>query len=211
MSAGRRRTSFATPFIMTVAATTSLPACSKDKGPAGNPPPPEFPGMKWSVRMVNMKCLASEQGPNPPPPRAIECPPGMSGSNTLIVGELSPSECGIVPQGCTDNTCVKIRTPCPLPPGKQVVTKLANVWMIEKKDGKCHAEEGDVDDCPPGVDCNPPKPRYVPCPPGITEDAPMRVAELVDATCVIAPTGCMDTSCIGAKIACPTEQPVSPE
>ena len=167
--------------------------------------------MTWSVRMVDMKCLAREMSSKPPPPLAIECPPGMSGSTTFVVGMLSSNECGIVPPDCYATSCVKIRTPCPLPPGKQVVTKLANVWMIEKKDGTCHAEEGDVDDCPPGVDCNPPRPRYVPCPPGITEDKPMRVAELVDATCVIAPPGCMDTGCVGAKIACPSEHPVSPE
>lgn len=197
---------------MTVAATTSLPACSKDRGPPGNPPPPEFHGPHWSVRMENMKCWArSANSEATASPRAIECPPGMSGSTTFVVGELSSNECGVVPSGCEDSSCVKIRTPCPLPPGKQVVTKLANVWAIEKRNGKCHAEEGDVDDCPPGADCNPPRPRYVPCPPGITEDAPMRVAEMPDATCVIAPPGCKDTSCIGEKIACPSEQPVSPE
>jgi hypothetical protein len=97
---------------------------------------------------------------------------------------------------------VQIHTPCPLPSGQQVVHKLANVWTIEKRGGGCHAEEGD---CPPGVDCNPPQPRMMPCPAGITEDHDVRVAELPDATCVIVPDGCADTSCVGAKTPCPTQ------
>jgi hypothetical protein len=202
VSASWRRTSFATPFIMTVAATASVPACSKDKGPPGNPPQPEFPGMTWSVRMLNMTCLASEHGPNPPPPRAIECPPGMSGSTTFVVGELASNECGIVPAGCADKACVKIRTPCPMPVGQKVVHKLANVWLIEKRGDKCHAEEGDEDECPPGTDCNPPSPRFVPCPAGITEEKPVRVAEMPDATCVRVPNGCDNTGCAREKIDC---------
>jgi len=100
-----------------------------------------------------------------------------------------------------ETTCVKIKTPCPLPYGKEVVQKLANVWRIEKRGDKCHAE--DNDECPPGVDCNPPEPRFVPCPPGITEEKDVRIAELPDATCVIAPEGCKDTSCVTEKVPCP--------
>lgn len=157
--------------------------------------------------MQDMKCSASvpvEGRGNPPAPAEIECPPGMSGNNVIVVGQLAPDDCGIVPPGCTDASCVKLRTPCPLPPGKHVVHKLANVWTIEKRAGGCHAEEGGVD-CPPGVDCNPPQPRMMPCPEGITEDKDVHVAELPDATCVIVPDGCADTSCVGAKTPCPTK------
>ena len=197
----RRRTSFVAPFIVTVT------ACGSSKEPAGNPPPPQFSGPTWNVGMSDMKCFASVPvvgRANPPAPREIECPPGMSGSTVFVVGELKVNECGIVPPGCTDEACVKIRTPCPLPPGKHVVHQLANVWTIEKRGAECHAEEGDVD-CPPGVDCNPPQPRMMPCPAGITEDKNVRIAELPDATCVIVPDGCADTSCVGAKTACPTQ------
>jgi hypothetical protein len=197
----RRRTSFVAPFIV------SVTACGSSKEPAGNPPPPQFPGATWSVRMHDMKCYASvaPEGPgNPPAPREIECPPGMSGNTALIVGELKDKECGIVPAGCTDASCVKIRTPCPLPHGQHVVRKLMNVWTIEKRKEGCHAEEGEVD-CPPGVDCNPPQPRMIACPEGITEAKNVRIAELPDATCVIVPDGCDDTSCVGAKTLCPTQ------
>ncbi len=160
--------------------------------------------MTWTVEMQSLRCIAHGAAAQAQA-QAIECPPGISGNIKLVVGELETNECGIVPAGCVETACVKLRTPCPLPPGKQLVQKLANVWMIEKHGTGCHAEEGDIDDCPPGVDCNPPRPRMVPCPNGITEGAPMRVAELPDATCVLVPIGCQDTSCIGEKIACPTE------
>ena len=153
--------------------------------------------------MVDLKCRALAPGQ---PDLAIECPPGMTGNTTFVVGALADKQCGIVPAGCVDETCVKIRTPCPLPPGRQVRQPLSNVWTIEKRGAGCHAEDGGGhDECPPGVDCNPPEPRTVPCPAGITEDKPIRVAELPDATCAIVPDGCDDASCATPKIACPTE------
>lgn len=196
-----RRTRFVAPFIVTVT------ACGSSKEPLpGNPPQPRFAGATWSVRMRDMKCTASvvvsDPRENPPAPTEIECPPGMAGNNVIVVGALADGACGVVPSGCVDASCVKLRTPCPLPPGQHVVHKLANVWTIEKRRGGCHAEDGD---CPPGVDCNPPEPRMVPCPEGITEEKNVRIAELPDATCAIVPEGCADTSCLGAKTRCPTE------
>ena len=176
----------------------------------GSKEPPKrerFPGITWNVQMNRNdgKCQARESGPNPPPPVAIECPPGMSGSTVFVVGKLANDTCGIVPPACLDEHCVKIHTPCPLPPGQEVKQKLANVWLIEKRGERCHAEEGDEDECPPGMDCNPPQPRFVKCPPGITEEHPVRVAELPDATCVVVPSGCKDTSCAKEKTDCPTQ------
>lgn len=191
----RRRTRFATPVIL-------VAACSKSEPPK----PKEFAGATYTVRMVDMKCLAHQRGNPPPPPRAIECPPGMASKTVFTVGELADKTCGIIPAGCVDETCVKIKTPCPLPPGKQLATALSIVWTIEKRGDACHAEEGDGhEDCPPGVDCNPPEPRIVPCPPGVTEDKPVRVAELPDATCVVVPEGCATTTCATEKTRCPTE------
>jgi hypothetical protein len=188
MAAFRRRATFAAPFIITVA------ACAKDK------PKDAFPGPTWQVTMRDLKCHASTPGPNPPAPRAIECPPGMSGKTTMTVTELADHSCAVVPASCKDASCAHPKTPCPLPAGQQIVHKLANVWLIEKRGDKCHAEE---DDCPPGVDCNPPAPRFLPCPPGVTEDKPGRIAELPDTTCVIVPDGCDDTSCATVKTPCP--------
>ena len=195
MSAFRRRTRFATPVIL-------VAACSSSKEPTK---PKQFPGMTWSVRMlVDMKCVATELGPNPPAPRSIECPPGMSGTTVFTVGELANKTCGIVPAGCVDERCVKIPASCPLPPGQEAVQKLSVVWTIEKQGDECHAEEGEGHDaCPPGVDCNPPQPRVVTCPREVTETQPIRIAELVDATCVVVPDGCENTGCAKQKVVCP--------
>lgn len=194
MSAFRRRTTFAAPVILTVAACSS----GKDK--------PNQTGAfatTWQVSMANMRCEARGPAANPPAPvREIQCPPGMTGNITMEVAQLRSGNCAVVPPGCKDASCAKSITPCPLPPGEKVVHKLAYIWIIEKRGELCHAEEEDHD-CPPGVDCNPPAPRTFPCPPGVTEEKPLHFAELPDTTCVIVPEGCEDTSCATEKIDCP--------
>jgi hypothetical protein len=189
MSAVRRRTQFAAPVIV-------IAACSPAKEA-----PKQFPGATWSVRMqVDMQCVASAGSAV----RSIDCPPGMSGTTVFTVGELSNQRCGIVPRGCFDETCVTIPASCPLPPGQQAVQNLAVVWTIEKLGDACHAEEGEGHDaCPPGIDCNPPMPRIVKCPPGVTDTQSLRIAELVDARCVIVPDGCDNTGCAKQPIECP--------
>jgi hypothetical protein len=194
MSAFRRRTAFAAPVILTIAACSS-----------GKEKPKQSPfGTMWSVEMrENLKCYAAGPMVNPPAPaQEIECPPGMTGGRDMQVAMLMSSQCAVVPPGCTEASCARPFTPCPLPPGQRVVKKLAYVWTIEKRGELCHAEEEDHE-CPPGVDCNPPAPRTFPCPPGVTEDKPMQFAELPDATCVIVPAGCEDTGCATEKIDCP--------
>lgn len=193
MTAFRRRTTFAAPVILTVAACSS----SKDKPKPATP----FP-VSWQVSMQNMKCLASSLGPNPPAPQEIECPPGMTGGIHMTVAQLAEGTCAVVPPRCEDKSCAKPITPCPLPHGQKLVRKLSYVWTIEKRGDKCHAEEEDHD-CPPGVDCNPPAPRTFDCPPGVTEEKPLHFAELPDLTCVIVPEGCDNTGCATEQIPCP--------
>lgn len=204
MSAFRRRTTFAAPVILTVAACGGgkQPDKAKDN-PAPTPEVASALPLRWTVSMQNMKCFASEvvRG-NPPVPQEIECPPGMTGHLTMTVAQLPDRRCAVVPAGCDGPTCAKPVTACPLPPGEKLVKKLAYVWVIEKRGDKCHAEEEDHD-CPPGVDCNPPAPRTFDCPPGVTEDKPMKFAELPDTTCVIVPDGCEDTGCATQQIPCP--------
>ena len=147
--------------------------------------------------MQDMQCSARQIGSNPPaPPQAIQCPPGMSGSTRFTVEQRADATCIVTPGNHI--------TPCPLPPGATLVQKLGVVWTIEKRGAHCHAEEEDHD-CPPGVDCNPPKPRTFPCPPGVTEEMPLHVAELPDATCVVVPDGCTDTGCATTQVDCPPE------
>ena len=195
MSAFRRRTKFAAPVILTVA------ACSSGKDKPKPEPRGAFP-VTWQVRMENMQCEARIPSNPPAPVQAIECPPGMTGNMYMTVAQLEGGKCAVAPQGCTDASCAKPITPCPLPPGAKLIKKLAYVWIIEKRGELCHAEEEDHD-CPPGVDCNPPSPKTFACPPGVTEEKPMHFAELPDTTCVIVPDGCEDTGCATQKIDCP--------
>lgn len=152
---------------------------------------------------MDMRCVATENTVDPLP-LSIDCPPGMSGTTVFTVAKLANKRCGIVPRGCFDETCVTIPAECPLPFGEEAVQKLAVVWTIEKLGDDCHAEEGEGHDaCPPGVDCNPPMPRIVKCPPGVTETQSLRIAELVNARCVVVPDGCENTGCAKEPIACP--------
>jgi len=139
---------------------------------------------------------------NPPPPQEVECPPGTSGKTVTRIGELDDKSCAIVPPGCLEIDCAKTPAPCPLPQGQKVVHKIVFAYRIEKRGETCHVEEEDHD-CPPGVDCNPPKPRSIPCPPGITEDKDVHVTQLVDGSCAVVPEGCKDMTCLGAKTPCP--------
>jgi hypothetical protein len=205
VSAYRRRTQFAAPLIVTLACGNSEPTETR------NPPPPapKFKGA-WDVRRAPAGgCLAEDANPcapdtkcNPPPPRAIECPPGTSGRTVIRVVELPAHTCGIAPAGCADPTCVKLATPCPLPHGQRFPQKLVEVWTVEKRGSECHAEEPNPD-CPPNVDCNPPFPRKIECPPGVTETVALQVAQLADGSCAIVPDGCVAPACTTTKVACP--------
>jgi hypothetical protein len=73
------------------------------------------------------------------------------------------------------------------PPGRPF-TEQWNVW---KNSGVCEASNFE---CAPGVSCNPPPPRPITCPEGITESAPMRVGTYSDGTCAVVATQ-METRC----------------
>lgn len=162
--------------------------------------------------MKDMKCYAqlelprnlpsNQLPPNPPPPTAVSCPPGMA-STVVTTIEQQPGK-----PYCTSRSNV---VACPLAPGEEVKQPLNIVWLIEKDGVGCHAEE--LSNCPKGADCNPPKPRYFPCPPGVDEEHPRTIAELPDATCVRVPNGCGDTGCARDKVDCvPADaKPVAPD
>jgi len=142
--------------------------------------------------MHGMTCDAVQQvAGNPPAPQSVACPPGMSGGLTMTI-EQQPGKAY-----CTSRHSV---VECPLAPGEAPRLPLSNLWLVEKDGPLCHAE--DVSNCPPGADCNPPRPRMFPCPPGVTEDHPLTLAEMPDATCVRVPNGCLDTGCARERVAC---------
>lgn len=203
MRAFRRRTQFAAPLIISVAAA----GCGTKEPKRESPK--QFPGTMWSVTMRLPNCEASQdigcppgQSCNPPAPQDVECPPGASGNTVTRIAQLPSGTCAILPPGCFEVACAKTPAPCPLPPGKKLLTKIVFAWKIEKRGEGCHAEEEDHD-CPPGVDCNPPKPRMVPCPPGITEEHDIDVTKLPDGTCAVVPEGCTDVGCVTDKTPCP--------
>ncbi len=225
MGAFRRRTQFAAPLIISVAAAGCGSKSSEPPPPekqiAGpknrepSPPKTQFAGPMWSVWMQLPGCKAAIDMrdvkcppdvecnlPNPPAPQDVECPPGASGKTTQYIAQLADQSCVLVPPGCIELACARTPTPCPLPPGTKLVAKIVFAWKIEKRGEGCHAEEEDHD-CPPGVDCNPPKPRMVPCPPGITEEKDLAVTQLADGTCAVVPEGCTDVSCVTDKTPCP--------
>lgn len=208
MAALRRRTVFAAPLII------SLASGCKDDGPTttSNPPGPVDPPPiraatfvhQWDVRRAGPGlCHAHDLLGGPK--RESECPPGTSGKTVIRVGEVAPDRCFVVPANCDQPRCVSVAAPCPLPEGKTLPARFVEVWVVEKNkngDGGCHAEEPEGT-CPPGVDCNPPTPRKVACPPGVTDTEEKRVALLEDKTCAIAPEGCNSPSCVGDKTPCP--------
>ncbi|MDB4961237.1 MAG: hypothetical protein JWP01_1236 [Myxococcales bacterium] len=211
MAALRRRTQFAAPLILSVAAS-----CSGSKEPGSEkqaaPLAKRFPGTTWSVTMPSPPgCVAAmdvdcpaDVPCKPPMPQAVECPPGSSGSTVIRIGQLASKDCAIVPRACVDESCAKLRTPCPLPAGQPLVQPIVYVWHIEKRGADCHAEEEDTE-CPPGKDCNPPMPRKVECPPGVTEDKMVDITQLADGSCAVVPEGCKDARCVTAKTACPPQ------
>ena len=127
MSAFRRRTTFAAPVILSVA------ACSSAKD-TPRPEPRPF-SHTWQVELgADMTCRALGPASNPPaPPREIQCPPGMTGGRTMEVGQVDDGRCAVVPAGCREASCAKLTTPCPLPAGVKLAKKLAFVWVIEKR------------------------------------------------------------------------------
>lgn len=223
MSALRRRTSFAAPLILSLVTGCSKkeehrtnnppPPPPRAPDPTANPPVPTKFAAVWDVRRVDTGICEAETPVdcppntkcNPPAPRAVECPAGTSGRTVIRVAERVTGGCVIVPKGCEDSTCATLEAPCPLPPGERLPAKLVEVWVVEKNkngDGGCHAEEPSTD-CPPNVDCNPPVPRKIACPPGVTETTEVRVGMLPDKTCAILPDGCNAPTCATTRTPCP--------
>lgn len=203
MAAHRRRTTFAAPLIVTVASCSSSGKADQAERP------PRYPGTVWSVFMQPDGCHALEEPDcppnvacNPPPVREVKCPPGSSGRNIVRIAQRADSQCAVLPEGCTSDRCLESPAECPLPPGKTIPKKLGSTLEIEMRAGECHVEEH-TPECPPNADCNPPAPRRVRCPPGITEEANVNIVVLVDGSCAIVPEGCTTQDCVGARAECP--------
>lgn len=206
MSAFRRRTTFAAPFIVSVA------ACSGGK--ANENPQKTYPGTVWYVSkqagsddvcrasLTNLGCPKGAMC-NPPPPSESKCPPFEGGQDWMHVARRADGGCAVLPPGCVDESCLGLRTDCPLDIGQHLPVELTSAFtIIQRADDKVCLASGNME-CPPNIHCNPPPPATVACPPDITPDKPLRVGVLPDQSCVIAPEGCSTSDCVGAKIDCP--------
>ncbi|MGE0397005.1 MAG: hypothetical protein AB7T06_09825 [Kofleriaceae bacterium] len=194
----RRRTTFAAPLIISVATS-----CSSSDKPSDKPK--QYAGPHWSVFMApdGCKALAMDgDAPSTSPAREVACPPGSSGRNVVRIAQRADKICAVLPDDCFDEKCLETPTQCPLEVGKSLPKKLGAIMEIELRDGECHVEEHDPD-CPPNVDCNPPAPKKVTCPPGITEEQNMGIALLPDGNCAVVPDGCELQDCVGARTECP--------
>jgi hypothetical protein len=143
MAARAPRRSFATPFVVTLAA---VPACytgaaapppQRPQAPmqtVTNPPrplpqssPAVTPGQRWTVsRQPDGTCTASI---------AVACPPGV------MCNPPRPQ-----PYECPQNVSLD-----------------APIAVVAGADSTCHVEYPDVK-CKPGIVCNPPRPQPVACP-----------------------------------------------
>jgi hypothetical protein len=208
MSAFRRRTQFAAPFIVSIA------ACSGGK--PHEDPAKTFPGTVWYVhKQAGDTCIASltdlgcPKGAmcNPPPPSESKCPPFAGGQEWTNVAKRADGKCAMLPAGCVEESCLGLVTDCPLEIGQKLPAQFTSVFQIfQRPDDKgCAATMNSDFSCPPNVACNPPPPVQMPCPPNITPDKQLRVGQLPDGTCVIAPDGCTGIDCAGEKIDCPKE------
>lgn len=210
MAAFRRRTAFAAPLIV-------IAGCG---GKDANDPKRarRIQAPTWSVHQQQGTCRADVildcpdgVACNPPAPREIECPPGATETMTVVVVEKADKTCAIVPAGCAALDCATQVTPCPKPYEQAAPprTKLVAIWSIQvgrSSPDRCDAYDDLACSVPagqPAPPCNPPSPRAVVCPTGFERDKPMRIGQLPDGTCVLAPLQCKDTSCTKDPIACP--------
>lgn len=191
MSAHRRRTAFAAPFIVVL-------GCGGGQKPDRDEN--EVPGEKWTIFERGGECEASgDMGScprgaicNPPPPAPAECPPGLAqGASTRVV-RRPDATCAVIPSGCTQLSCATETTPCPQPFGTP--RKLAGpFWALERTGDTCSAR---VDACGTGdAACV----QAVECPQAA--DAKRLVQRR--GQCYVVPEGCADTSCVGVSTSCP--------
>jgi hypothetical protein len=204
MGAFRRRTVFAAPLIM-------IAGCGAKDAPRREPDPPrpKLPGESWSVYKQGTSCRAGDRSEcpvgdscNPPPPRDIECPPGIGDTN-VIVAVKADSTCVIVPKDCLDIACATRATPCPDP--YDAPAKLRGpVWNIHRDpSSKTACIAYDANACLPPPDgqpappCNPPPPQAVVCPAALGDKPEMiRAAKLPNERCAIVAADCKDLSCV---------------
>ena len=169
MAARTPRRSFATPFVVTLAA---VPACYVQSGPSQPQPPPQTAQPAEPPPSTNQ--------PPPPvvvnPPRPAEPPPTQP---STPAPPTPPPTQGSQEQKWTvykakDGCMAAIKVECqpkatcnPPPPFKYTCPEnvsLEKPVTVATYDGNSCFVEFEMPKCPPGVACNPPRPQPVTCP-----------------------------------------------
>jgi hypothetical protein len=178
MAARTPRRSFATPFVVTLAAA---PACYVQSAPPPNEPVPQ------QQQQQQQQNAPGAVVANPPRPQPVEPTPTPAVTNpprpvdppatTVVTNPPRPTGPAAgttwhvfkTKDGCEaalDVSCPKGATCNPPPPQTYDCEGLSitkPITIVSEGEGICHVQPEPVH-CPPGAMCNPPRPRRVACP-----------------------------------------------
>lgn len=76
-------------------------------------------GANCTASVSNLECPKGMMC-NPPPPSEAKCPPMPEGRTWVHVAGKATGVCAVLPDGCTDTSCLGAETPCPLPFGQKL-------------------------------------------------------------------------------------------
>src|SRR5262245_60967050 len=159
------RRSFATPFVVTLAAACSSSSPPPTHPPVYNPPPPGDPApTDPAPTPTEQPPPQPTQGPgippmNPPTPptkRAWQVFKTKDGCMAVVKVDCPNGQPGQPAPTCNPPPAHKYACPDNMSGDSLVVTTFGT-------DNRCIVERQPVS-CPPNVRCNPPPLQYVPCP-----------------------------------------------
>jgi len=176
MAARTPRRSFAAPFVVTLAAA---PACYVSNAPPPQQPPPAAPAEQAPH---NAPGVVVANPPRPQPentPVAVANPPRPQDQNRPVVVANPPRpQDPPVPAAPQDHPVVVANPPRPH------AHPAGTTWHVFKAGDGCEAAVHV--DCPKGAMCNPPPPRKVDCPAGLTMPKGLDIVSQGDGTCIVA-------------------------
>jgi hypothetical protein len=167
MAARTPRRSFATPFVVTLAAA---PACYVQSAPPPAEPVPQQQAAPATVVANPPRPQPTPAVTNPPRPveppatTVVTNPPRPTGPAAGTTWHVFKTKDGC--EAALDVSCPKGATCNPPPPQKYDCEGLSigkPITIVSEGEGICHVQPEPVH-CPPGAMCNPPRPRRVACP-----------------------------------------------
>ena len=202
-----RRTRFAAPFVAVIAAGAA-PACSHSGDRGGIDLHGKRAQRVWSINGSPGACTAGEWNNcphepglhcNPPPPIAIDCPPGVATDGTAKIVSWDGARC-VLDGPDTPIDCPAFKTSPPpsdaavaiaAPEPDAAPAVAARQWQVMRKpDGTCEAFDDPCsrmqrkpgDPIPP---CNPPPPQQIKCPPFVTTTSTVTIVQQPNGVCVV--------------------------